>query len=388
MNIARGLILLLAVPLIALLGLGYFVTHQLAKIESHSEFMNLQVESLSALGSVARYSAGSSASVRTYLLAQDKAEQSKAAAALRQNQAELNRLLARYADNLVSSDEDRRMLMQFQDLNRRWFAEAEKLISLTEAGQHEEAITRMFNGTIFDLGLRSTDVYQQWLQLNERLAVTEDEMTLSAIRDSRRNLLIGVGFVMALSATLGFIIFRRIVIPIRSLQTSVETIAAGDYRQPVPFTQASDETGALARSIDVLKAGAATMAEQRWVKANIAKLTGALQGAASHAEFGQRLLSGLVPVLGGGVAGFYLLEDGQERLRRIADYGLAGDAGAGGSMRARPCIHHPHQPAPGLSPDFLRTRGCLAGTGCCVAADLARQITGRDRICLLPRARR
>ena len=34
------------------------------------------------------------------------------------------------------------------------------------------------------------------------------------------------------------------------------------------------------------------------------RLTGELQGAASLAEFGQRLLSGLVPMLGGGVAGF------------------------------------------------------------------------------------
>ena len=58
----------------------------------------------------------------------------------------------------------------------------------------------------------------------------------------------------------------------------------------------------------MLKTAAAAMESQRWIKANTATLTGELRGATSFAEFGQRLLSGLVPVLGGGVAGFYLFE--------------------------------------------------------------------------------
>ena len=122
--------------------------------------------------------------------------------------------------------------------------------------------------------------------------------------------------------------FRRIVLPIRALQSSVESIAGGDYSREVPFTKAVDETGALARSIDVLKQGAAAMEEQRWIKSNAAKLSADLQGATSLAEFGQRLISGLVPLLGGGVAGFYLLEHNPERVRRIAGYGLAEGAGS------------------------------------------------------------
>jgi HAMP domain-containing protein len=106
-----------------------------------------------------------------------------------------------------------------------------------------------------------------------------------------------------LTGLLGFLTFGRIVKPIQALETSVKTIAAGDFTKEVPFTQAADETGGLARSIDILKQGAAAMDEQRWVKSNASQLTGELQGAASLAEFGQRLVSGLVPMLGGGVAG-------------------------------------------------------------------------------------
>ena len=101
--------------------------------------------------------------------------------------------------------------------------------------------------------------------------------------------------------------------PIRALQTSVESIAGGDFAQSIPFTSATDETGGLARSIDVLKSGAAAMEEQRWVKTSFAKLAEALQGAASIPDFGQRFLVCLMPLLGGGVAGLYLFgKDGEQ----------------------------------------------------------------------------
>ena len=90
---------------------------------------------------------------------------------------------------------------------------------------------------------------------------------VKAIENSRRNMLIAVAVALALSGILGFLTFRRIVHPICGLQTSVESIAAGDYAKTVPFIEVADETGALARSVDVLKQGAASMEEQRWVNA-------------------------------------------------------------------------------------------------------------------------
>jgi hypothetical protein len=121
----------------------------------------------------------------------------------------------------------------------------------------------------------------------------------------------------------GVLTFRRIVHPIRALETTVKSIAAGDYSKSVPFTNAADETGELARSIDVLKQGAAAMDHSAGSKTSAAKITGELQGATSLAEFGQRYISSLMPVLGGGVASFYLFEHDPECLRRIASYGLA-----------------------------------------------------------------
>ena len=58
MTIAKRLIVLLAVPLLALLGLGLFTRLQLANIEERSRFVaESQVESLALLGNLARRSA-------------------------------------------------------------------------------------------------------------------------------------------------------------------------------------------------------------------------------------------------------------------------------------------------------------------------------------------
>ena len=172
---------------------------------------------------------------------------------------------------------------------------------------------------------------------------------------------------MLLSGGLGLLTFRRIVGPVRALKTSVESIVGGDFGAAVPFTHAGDETGALARSIDVLRRGAAAMEDQRWVKSNVATLTGKLQGAATLAEFGERLLSGLVPALGGGVAAFHALEAGETRLRRIAHYGLSasgltqewtglGDGLVGQCAREGKPVH-----LAGLPPDYLRIASGLGG---------------------------
>jgi serine/threonine protein kinase len=68
-------------------------------------------------------------------------------------------------------------------------------------------------------------------------------------------------------------------------------VAAGDYMQSVPFTDARDETGGLARSVEVLKRGAAAIDEQRWVKSSVSTVVGELQGTSSLADFGQRFLA-------------------------------------------------------------------------------------------------
>jgi signal transduction histidine kinase/DNA-binding response OmpR family regulator/HPt (histidine-containing phosphotransfer) domain-containing protein/CHASE3 domain sensor protein len=333
MTIAKRLMILLAVPLLILIGIGIITRQQMARIEERTRFVaESRIVGLARLGDISRNFAEMRVNLRSFLLATNAAQKADARKEYDIDRAELDRLLADYADKRVTSDKGRRFLNDFRTLSREWTTKAEEVMSLAAAGSQDQA-SALLLGPVAETGGRLSKISKEWIQYNETVATDAGQAALHAIGSAQLNLLIAVGCALTLSGILGFVTFRRIVTPIRALQTSVKSIAGGDYAKEVPFTKATDETGALARSVDVLKQGAAAMEEQRWVKSNVAKLTGDLQGATSLAEFGQRLISGLAPVLGGGVAGFYSLETNPDRLGRIASYGLADDSQAADSFR-------------------------------------------------------
>lgn len=351
--------ILLAVPLLILSGIGVITRQQLDRIEERTRFAaESRVVALARLGDISRSFSEMRVNVRSFLLATNAAAQAGARALYDEDLADLNRLLTDYADKRVTSDQGRRLLNDFRTMSREWMVGADQVMSLATAGRKDEA-NALLSGSMAGLAANLSRASREWIRFNEEAATTAGQVALDAIESSRRNLLIAVGVALAFSGILGFLTFRRIVHPIRALETSVKSIAGGNYTQAVPFTQATDETGDLARSIEILKQGASAMEEQRWVKTNAGKITANLQGAASLAEFGQRLISDLVPMLGGGVAGFYLFESNPERLRRIASYGLteggstANSFGPGEGLVGQ-CAHE-RKPVTltNLPPDYL-----------------------------------
>jgi PAS domain S-box-containing protein len=333
MTIAKRLIILLAVPLVALVGLGVFTRLQLSKVEQQSRFVaETQISSLAALGDVSRKFEELRAIVRNCILITNKTEQAKANTMFEASAAEVTRLLGRYGDRWISDEKDRRLLSDFRDAYREWLVGARQAAQAAAENRREDAARVLVTGWMVDVGVRLNQISGEWIQHNEAVASAAGKQAIEAIDESRRKMFAANFAAILLTAVLGFLTFLRIVKPIQALESSVKTIAGGDYTKEVPFTAATDETGGLARSVDILKQGAAAMDEQRWVKSNAAKLTGELQGAASLAEFGQRFVSGLVPLLGGGAAGFYLFEEKPGRLKRIAAYGLAEGAVAAESF--------------------------------------------------------
>ena len=186
--------------------------------------------------------------------------------------------------------------------------------------------SQYFDATIGPLGVSLSTATSEWIEYNRDVGSRAARAALDAIEQTRTQIIAADLIALLLTGLLGVVTFRRLVNPIQALERSVKTIAAGDYTESVPFTGASDETGSLARSIEVLKQGAAAIDEQRWVKSSASGVVGELQGTNSLETFGQRLLSGLVPLLGGGVGGFYVFDEKSRQLSRAGAYGLAVDA--------------------------------------------------------------
>ncbi len=324
MTIARRLTILLAVPLVALLGLGVFTRLQLTKIERQSRFVaESQIASLATLGDMSRYFQELRVNSRNYLLVTNAVDRAEARALFDKNEAEVSRLLGEYGDKWITDDRDRRLWTDFKNDYREWLVGAKEAAKLASEGHREDGAAVLLKGWMVDCGVRLATTSGKWIQYNKELADAAGRTAVETVDKSLWKMLVANSSAVLLTGLFGYFTFRRIVKPIQALDASVKSIAAGEYGNEVPFTAATDETGGLARSVDILKRGAAAMDEQRWVKSNAAKLTEELQQAGSLAEFGQRFVSGLVPSLGGGVAGFYLYEEKPGRIKRIAAYGLA-----------------------------------------------------------------
>src|SRR5262245_23767662 len=109
MTIARRLILLLTVPLVALVGLGVFTRWQLSKIEESTRFVaETRIAALATLGNLSRGFAEMRVDVRSYLLATTEAQRAAARAAFEEDERDVSRLLQHYADDLVASNQGRR----------------------------------------------------------------------------------------------------------------------------------------------------------------------------------------------------------------------------------------------------------------------------------------
>ncbi len=383
-GIAKRLVILLAVPLLFLLGIGVFTRHQLDRIEESARFVaESRIVALARLGDISRSFTELRVNLRGHLLAPDASGRQTAQVLFDENRAELDRMLTDYADHRLTGDQGRRLFHDFNSLSREWLALADEVMALANANRPDDARALTF-GRLSQLGLSLSKSSREWIRYNEVIASDAGRVALAAIADSRRNLLFAVAAALFITGLLGLQSFRRIVHPLRALESSVEAVAGGDYAQAVPFTEAKDETGSLARSISVLKSGAAAMNEQRWVKASIAKLTRELQGATSLASFGEQLVSGLVPMLGGGVAGFHLFDESGGCLRAVANYGLAagtvvaerialGEGLVGQCARARKSLQ-----LDSLPPDFLRIASGLGGA--VPAQVVAFPILSQDRL--------
>lgn len=325
MSIAKRLSLLLAIPVLILIVLGVLIRQQLLRIEDKAEFMSENVAR--SFVKLAHFSHDVS-----------ELEDVLGTAAQVTNAAHLAELKVRFDDlgqeaigllrfyekHLVADERDRQLIQQCRAAFDRWLAEARKNLSSGTAGQSQMDHAQLQTAVSL-VSSGSAKVLQQVLDdliaYKEVLTQQVTASTMTTVQSARKDLFVAIAICLLLSALIGLLTSRSIISPIRSLTTSVECIAGGDYSREVPFQRAMNEAGGLARSIEVLKQGAAAMAEQHLIKENTARIVTSLNEAASVAEFADRLLSGLAPSLGGVAARFYVNDCEVDRLRLVASFG-------------------------------------------------------------------
>jgi PAS domain S-box-containing protein len=85
--------------------------------------------------------------------------------------------------------------------------------------------------------------------------------------------------------------------PTDRLRYSVDALSKGNLEIQVPFQDYPNEIGEMARAITALQSEARQMADQRWVKTQLASLSSRMQSVAGSSELGDRTLAALAPPL-------------------------------------------------------------------------------------------
>jgi PAS domain S-box-containing protein len=115
---------------------------------------------------------------------------------------------------------------------------------------------------------------------------------------------------------------RRVINPLAHLNLNLRDLVARKPGARIGYQDENSELGEVARSMESYRVTVDEAERQRWVKTSVAEIADALQGAERPDEFGQRLLSKLVPLAGGGCGAFHLFHEADRRFYFTSGYSL------------------------------------------------------------------
>jgi len=118
----------------------------------------------------------------------------------------------------------------------------------------------------------------------------------------------------------GILISLSIRRPADLLRFSVDALSKGELEVEVPFQDYPNEVGELARAITALQSEAKAMANQRWVKTQVATLSSEMQSVAGSNELGDRTLAALAPLLALRRASVHVHEEESSELVLLGSY--------------------------------------------------------------------
>lgn len=118
------------------------------------------------------------------------------------------------------------------------------------------------------------------------------------------------------------IVSRSLTRPLRHLSDRIASLAQGRMEQGIPCQDQQNEIGEIGRGVAILKNSYQGMAAQRWIRTNISAVSRELRQAASFTDLGEKLMAGLMPLLGAAQGAFFIVTEKRQTLKMIATYGI------------------------------------------------------------------
>ncbi|WP_296288123.1 response regulator [Pseudomonas sp.] len=113
--------------------------------------------------------------------------------------------------------------------------------------------------------------------------------------------------------------------PADQLRHTVDALSKGELDVEIPFQDYPNEIGDMARAITALQSEARQMANQRWVKTQLAMLSSQMQSVAGSSELGDRTLATLAPPMALRRASLHIHEEDSGELVLLGSYAAPPD---------------------------------------------------------------
>jgi len=259
--------------------------------------------------------------IRQATLVKDAAARAEALQQVSTAHDELQREISELRPRLLL-EENKKRLAAFESQYSLYKTNVDKASAMLARAQQTEAEALVTSNEFRRVGTAVKNALQSVADAKEASAKnTKDAVVaLSEASLQRTYLLLCLG--VFFGGVVGWLITRSIRHPNEQLRSAVEQLAKGNLSVQVPHAQYDNETGALARAVQVLQQGAQTIDTEAWIKSGLSQISTALQTVTSFAELSQTLFSHLAPLVKIGHGVFYVYEEDQRRLRMLGSYAL------------------------------------------------------------------
>ena len=205
-----------------------------------------------------------------------------------------------------------------------WFRTFDELVALINAGKlaearniHEARVTELETG--FDREI--TDI----VTFARGKATSLSTAALAQVERARGDIFVLLLVLSTIGLLISALITQGITRPFANLRDCMARLAEGNLDQQVPYLDRGNELGRMAGAVEIFKAAARRLDDQRWLKSHVADISGALQVAESPAAFGKALLEALVPLVGGAIGLCYIQDEETGRFVLAGRFGCGGD---------------------------------------------------------------
>ncbi len=257
--------------------------------------------------------------VRMALLTRDLTERERSLKQLAEAEAAMTKAIGESRQRSYR-EEGRQAIAKFEENYAAYRRNVDRAMGLLQRGQLEEAQSYVAGMDFQKPGIAANENLADAARIKEDGAKESVARARAAAEYEILTTLLWLFVGGAGGLVFGVLIARSIRQPTDRIRAVVEELAKGKLDETVPHTDYPNETGDLARAIEVLQTEARQMETQRWIKTHIGTISGELQEISRFTDLAQRFLSRLAPLINLGHGVFYIFEEEQKRLRLLGSY--------------------------------------------------------------------